>query len=90
MKIVDLIEAVQGTGDIDKKFEYVVVSLSTANAANTNVLLTLLDVLDKSPGLDKEALKDQLQELRGAPPVSADINGPLHSQIIDMFLSRLT
>ncbi|KTB62641.1 hypothetical protein AO066_18320 [Pseudomonas fluorescens] len=90
MKIVDLIEAVKGTSDIDKKFEHVVISLSTASIANTNALLTLLDVLDKSPGLDKELLKDKLQKLRGAPPVSADINGQLHSQIIGMFLSRLT
>lgn len=90
MKVVDLIEAVRGTSDIDKKIEHVVISLSTAATANINGLMLLLDVLDKSPGFDKEALKKELQLLRGAPPSSADINGPLHSNIIGLFLSRLS
>lgn len=90
MKIVDLIEAVQGTPDVDKKLEYIVVSLSTAATANMNAMFLLLDALDKSPGFNKELLKEELQKLRGAPPVSSDINGPMHSQIIGNFLSRLT
>lgn len=89
MKIVDLIEAVQGTSDIDKKLEYIVTSLSTAATANMNGMFLLLDALDKSPGFNKELLKEELQKLRGAPPVSSDISGPMHSQIIGNFLSRL-
>lgn len=90
MKIVDLIEAVQGTPDIDKKLEYIVVSLATAATANMNGMFLLLDALDKSPGFNKELLKEELQKLRGAPPVSSDINGAMHSQIIGNFLSRLS
>lgn len=90
MKVVDLMEAVKGTGDIDKKLEYIVTSLSTAATANTNGMLMLLDVLNKTPTFDKEALKKELQMLKGAPPVSSDINGAMHSQIMGMFLSRLS
>ncbi|MCJ2370180.1 hypothetical protein [Pseudomonas sp. RGM 3321] len=90
MKVVDLIDAVKGTGDIDKKFEYVVTTLATAATANTNGMLMLLDVLNKSPSFDKAALKKSLEMLRDEPPVSGDINGGLHSQMIDMFISSLS
>lgn len=90
MAVIDLIDAIRSTGDIDKKFEHVVKTLSTAATANLNATMVLLDVLNTTPGFDKVALKKKLEELRDEPPVNSDIHGPLYSQIITLIGSRLS
>jgi len=90
MKIVDIVDAVRGTADIDKKFEYVITGLATASVANMNALLLLIDAVQSTPGFDKAALKRNLEEQQATAPTSKDVNGPMYSQLMGLFLSRLT
>lgn len=89
MKFVELSEVVRNTGDINEKFDHVVKVLTTAATANTNAVIVLIDALKATPGFDVAAFKKQLSELKDSPPQALDINGPLHSQIISTFISRL-
>jgi hypothetical protein len=89
MAVVDLMDAIRSTGDIDKKFEHAVVTLSTATTANLNATMVLIDTLSAVPGFDKASLKAQLEALGNEPPVSNDIHGPLYSQIMSLISARL-
>lgn len=90
MKTVDLIDAVRNTGDINKKFEYVVTALSTASIAQTNTILAVLSALDSAEGFDKASLRKEIEGLRDDPVTSNDLIPVVHTQILDLFLSRLT
>lgn len=89
MKIVDLIELVQTTGDINQKIQHVVTALATSQTATLNAVLAILTVLQKTPGIDIQALKDELLDIKGAPIASKDINPVMYAQVLDLFISRL-
>ena len=89
MKTVDLIDAVKGTGDIDKKFEYVVMALSTVSMAQSNAILSVLSALDNAQGIDKAALRKDLEGLKSELPISNDLIPGVYTQLIDLFLTRL-
>lgn len=89
MKFVDLSDVVRSTGDINEKFDHVVKVLSTATLANTNAVMFLIDAVKEVPGFDVEKFKKALTDLQNSPPTGKDVVGPLHSQLVGMFKSRL-
>lgn len=89
MKIVDLIEAVHSTPDINKKFDHVVTALATQQIATTNALLATLTAIRGTSEETAEALKSELLTVKAAPISSKDIDPGMYAQVMDLFISRL-
>ena len=84
-----LIEIIRQQATTDEKIEVLAGLLSTQITATLNSLLTVVSAVDKVPGLDREAVRRDLEELK-VLGLTADVDHHLYAQTIDLVASRLS
>lgn len=83
-----LIEVVLSQADVDSRFKALVQILETQTIATLNALLSVISALEKSPGVDQEALRGHLESAKQMGGGS-DVDARLYGQYLDLCISRL-
>lgn len=84
-----LIEILRLQPNPDAKIEVLAELLSTQITATLNGLLTVISAVDKIPGLDRDAVRRDLEELK-VLGLTADVDQRMYGQTIDLIASRLS
>ncbi|WP_414155737.1 hypothetical protein [Pseudomonas sp. BNK-43-a] len=83
-----LMEILQLQPDADAKVEVLAKIVSTQITATLNGLLTVVSAVDQVPGVDRESIRRDLNELKSL--ATADVDRHLYNQTIDLIASRLS
>ena len=83
-----LMEILQQQPNADAKVEVLAQLLSTQITAALNGLLTVVSAVDQMPGVDREAIRRDLNELKTL--ATSDVDRHLYNQTIDLIASRLS
>jgi hypothetical protein len=82
-----LIGIVRKQPDIDTKLEVLTKIISTQTTATLNVLLGLISVVERTPGVDKAGLVRELLEVKESGG-GDEVDPKLYDQFIDLCLWR--